>query len=1032
MISRCDEAYWKYANMKVDAVEKNKSTHSESFHVLLRTIERLQDELAVALAHLRSLSVCVIEGVVEWKVANKRNTMTEESVSLYWKKSNYLIKMLTDCTELLNVPIMWMWLGFEPDVFMLPPKEQNVTTSWMTREALYQDWLVKHRNHQQQALDNIKKLTRAAVGTRPTYVEAQKLQEAAGLGAVLPQGGTFANSGNLNGSSPSDTSPASQEGDGSHVQTPDTSNVVGDHPDMGKSFVVMNNRKTRVQHASSSGDGLADSDLDATGFSPKQSESTIATKLVISLPEEKCENSIPASNRNQSPSVRLNLDRSHVPTSASLSSGTLLAPKTVPKSSTLVALLEEDRAADNEPDTGNEEADVVDGPTEEEKDAASETDSDDSSSAQSAEEWRSLRKVCLDSWICMGNSPSRKPVMSGKDPFWDNVDLSSVVVQAAVGFTETMPKKLLIPQVNQSVIILCEHLLVEIHKEVKLEESLKGLRVERQRMKKQLLTALENQGIERALQQSKSWHVFEAQNLLRFRQQYCPPLSTSSSANALPAEHPLGEAGDLPRGFSRSGERSSSPLPRSAGRSTPTKRFDDHFEVFLTSERDDGLKGTPKPMTATRIAIDKDKTIAKSEGKVEADRILTERVKDSVVLVKSRRSKRAMVERMRVTPAVVLIQAVARGYITRKILARKKSSMRIFFAALLIQRCVRKLLAKYRADRLKIVFRRDAFIARREILKKNKCAFIVTKFMRWAAFMVLRTKLSLQVSTITSESVKQKVTQFARGSVVLQSVWRGHLARKKATRVLEALVAQRADSTDVSVHSTKSERQYSAMFTSKKGSFAAGSRTLSRASSSSSFQRLPSNIKAEHKKLKKKPSTISETTATSQALSSTLSSSDCFNMEPEVTSVKKCHNSTVIPESKSGEIFNSFMIDDGGKGEAESLLPQKEVEPLEIIIPNVPNALRMRAIRPTTSITAPPSVFTDGTTINPASHSLYPKLTSFSPESLRNKHSSSKYIGSHHKKTGKLSASASNTNFEQEIMLDPALSGLLRSSLQLK
>ena len=168
LVTRCDEMYWKYANLKVDAIEKNKSGTGESFNVILRTLARLQEELAVALAHLRSLSVSVVEEVLEWRLQNRKNKMTKENISLYWKKENYLIKMLTDVTDIMDVPIIWMWMGCDMNPFLIPPKGHSPADSWRRREEMYQTWLKKHKEHVQRAhMDTLKKVKGAKTPKAP-------------------------------------------------------------------------------------------------------------------------------------------------------------------------------------------------------------------------------------------------------------------------------------------------------------------------------------------------------------------------------------------------------------------------------------------------------------------------------------------------------------------------------------------------------------------------------------------------------------------------------------------------------------------------------------------------------------------------------------------------------------------------------------------------------------------------------------------------------------------------------------------------
>ena len=57
---------------------------------------QLQDELAVALAHLRSASLFTVQAIEDWRALALREKPTSAGLSIMWNGDNYLCKMLTD------------------------------------------------------------------------------------------------------------------------------------------------------------------------------------------------------------------------------------------------------------------------------------------------------------------------------------------------------------------------------------------------------------------------------------------------------------------------------------------------------------------------------------------------------------------------------------------------------------------------------------------------------------------------------------------------------------------------------------------------------------------------------------------------------------------------------------------------------------------------------------------------------------------------------------------------------------------------
>ena len=952
LLRRCDETYWKYASLKVDAIEKNKSAQGESFNVQLRTLARLQDELAVSLAHIRSVSISVVEGVYEWRLANRQNKTSKDGVTLLWKKENYLIKMLTDVTELLDVPIMWMWVGFDANPFIIPPENHNPTDLWRSRELLYQGWLQKHKEHVQRALDKMRMLTRAA-STHPTYGYPTTATTAISSSATAAQISEVSEDNSIAQGvekqhaeqSVREQVSALENGTSSDVfNTPSTNDDGAD-----SSFVIMNNRSSRLI----ANDKRLSQDSHSFDDQDSAVQASDLRKSAILLTTRHSSSGLESSDKRTS------------------SQGSMLAPKTM-HSNLNIVLEETNPGIDEEMSQAYE--DDSDG---------SSTEMSSEASSEAAAGWQSLRKICMDSWIVIKDKSARPD--DYVDPFWDNVDHSAVVVQAAVGFTETMPKKILVPSLQKTIVMLCDHLENELHREKKSYASLISLKEERSNFKKAVLSAVEARGIEWGLQQTNSWQALEAQNLLRFRQQYCPPLTNSYSENAFIGNGPLSEGAEIPRGFSR-GDGGSP--PKSAGDVLPSfsKFHDSTFDIFLTQEKDEEDLNHTGTFNRAAITINKEKTAAKSVEKVEDERQLTARVRDSIVLVKSRKSKRAAIERMRVTPAAIVMQALARGWLTRRALKRRHGAMVMLRSAVLIQRGIRRLHARYRAKRLKLFLRRDAFKKRKEILKKNKCAFVLTKFMRWAAFIMRKTKSQLQVSSISKDAIRNQLIKYGKSTLKMQRLFRGHRTRKRISVAVvdsnyldEVSIGSFSDTS--SLKSTASLRSDHAGKDNRRNKFNIPPRPgLARNASLSDFHNLKSNQKQVNTARRK---------LSMKNTGAKYNKSD--NSKIETTKEVSGHNENTL--HALSPVKESFMTEKSPSASGKSSPTFSSTlralhsgnDELEISIPAIPTHLRMRAVRPENDIAILSHLSTIKTGL---SH------TKSAPGNLSNNNMSSKTISS--------------------------------------
>lgn len=181
ILTRVDEKYWRYAALRVNRADLHIEHDSAELERLKATIFSLQGELCVAIAHLRSVSLALVSNVMKWRRTCGREIDRKETPSVHWHGENYFIKMLSDTCKLFDVPMMWMWLGFRPNVFMIPPHECNPLSARAERDLLKKDWLMREEAFKREQLQKVALLskpntaTSASIGS-PMAAAASMLQ----------------------------------------------------------------------------------------------------------------------------------------------------------------------------------------------------------------------------------------------------------------------------------------------------------------------------------------------------------------------------------------------------------------------------------------------------------------------------------------------------------------------------------------------------------------------------------------------------------------------------------------------------------------------------------------------------------------------------------------------------------------------------------------------------------------------------------------------------------------------------------------
>ena len=79
----------------INVTKEINAMKEKCFHSREQLLE-IQAEFTVAMAHLRSISLSVVENILCWRNIAQKEKPTNELLSLIWNGDNYLVKMLTD------------------------------------------------------------------------------------------------------------------------------------------------------------------------------------------------------------------------------------------------------------------------------------------------------------------------------------------------------------------------------------------------------------------------------------------------------------------------------------------------------------------------------------------------------------------------------------------------------------------------------------------------------------------------------------------------------------------------------------------------------------------------------------------------------------------------------------------------------------------------------------------------------------------------------------------------------------------------
>ena len=151
LMEHTDDMYWRYTLLRLR--DKKKHDKREELSKLKKKIFLKQEEIAVALAHLRSAGVEVLRTLIAYRrLLSKINGVENPNVSIMYLGENYLLKMINDCEVFSQTLVCQLWVGFKPNTFMTPPDNHDMRALASEREALYERWVKNHMNYIREEL----------------------------------------------------------------------------------------------------------------------------------------------------------------------------------------------------------------------------------------------------------------------------------------------------------------------------------------------------------------------------------------------------------------------------------------------------------------------------------------------------------------------------------------------------------------------------------------------------------------------------------------------------------------------------------------------------------------------------------------------------------------------------------------------------------------------------------------------------------------------------------------------------------------
>ena len=717
ILSNLDILYWKYCCIRIFTASKRIPSFYNQLLIKLKSISSLQEELSVAIAHLRSLTIDVIESINKWRKLCLYYNGSNEEISIEWKNINYIIKISYDINSIYDYHVSKLWLGFPPNPFLLPPLNHNPKEIWENRVDKYLDWL---KRSSEERKDKIKlrprvSLTKAVVATTASYSTAI---------AMLNYDHNEFNQNSNNEKSiktsknVSDLQPESKDNsDMNHTMQNESES---DHMMMrGESLAILNRRNS------------------------KQRMEELSTPLTNSLLKRN-------SSENDGNMLKSG--------AAAVASDNPTAAQAIPQEDITASV--HTSLATVPPHENNSQVDGQSSIT----DTYELVESD----------WKALRDAAMKSW----GSEEDPSALS----FWNNFTMKASVVHAAVGFSETVPEKYIIPVLPDELVLRCTMLERTIMKETIMQEELEQLRYESEKIREEAIQTI--RPLDAIVNEETIDDIINHKGALRDRQ--CQMLPSLSHA-LLPPPIPSSATANIHS--SPSQNKSSQIFITATGANNHQVQHEVTFAPLSAGEMDAPNAGNtviPQPL---KISSHK---LTDLIQRVENSRRATER-KNGILCRRRTEEQRRRFESgddvggedderaHEIEHATCVIQRSVRKYLFLCTVDPMLVVIEKVKAAGVIQRMVRGWLGRIRAVQEKKKFRREIYILRKNVLRFHRSSAVIQRFMRWASYVCRKTKekygIMRRPSIIWKNLVKERCQELFTAAIIIQHGWRRRIRR---------------------------------------------------------------------------------------------------------------------------------------------------------------------------------------------------------------------------------------------------------------
>jgi len=131
-----EQKYYEYALLRLQSADLGIPVNSEQLVVKKAAVLKTQVELRVAIANYRTATIQVFEELIKWRnICRKDANVKDANIVLMWHGENYLLKMTYDTSQLYQYSVLRLWLDFEPNMFMLSPQQLAFSNAQITNMA---------------------------------------------------------------------------------------------------------------------------------------------------------------------------------------------------------------------------------------------------------------------------------------------------------------------------------------------------------------------------------------------------------------------------------------------------------------------------------------------------------------------------------------------------------------------------------------------------------------------------------------------------------------------------------------------------------------------------------------------------------------------------------------------------------------------------------------------------------------------------------------------------------------------------------